>query len=115
MSGFYPPISDSRLGTPAPLPAVWLSNPSIVANAATDAVPLVTAPLDEGIYVVWTSGPAWVNAGTDVAPVTDPADATAAAAKPHDGGAWAVAIKTGERIAVRARSGSVDVRIFRGA
>ncbi|BCM83591.1 hypothetical protein [Methylobacterium indicum] len=118
--GIYPPITDGGTSERTPLEVSWLSNPTVaVGELATDA-PFVTAPLGEGIYVVWSDGPLWLNAGDDGGSV-DPAVMSAGAAKAHDGPYSEWGVRADERIAVRRRprtdggTAATQFRIFKGA
>lgn len=119
-AGFHPPVSDNNIGQQVPLELQWLDSPMVAVGVVDASTPFVSVPLPRGGYVVWTSGPAWVNAGPDGgsldATVTSanagsPA-ALAGAPKSHDGKQWPVAVRTDSRIALKAKAGSIEFRIW---
>ena len=110
--GFFPPHSDTNRTGPA-LSAPWLSNPMVADGQLADNADFVTAVLPGGLYYVYVSAAAHVNAGA--APASDPAAATVGARpKRHTGGWWPVAIRPSERISLRSVTGAADFQIFKG-
>ena len=105
-SGIYPPISDGGTAQRIPLAVSWLDGPVVAVGTLVGDAPVTTDPLPEGVYLIWTDGPTWINAGGDDVTV-DPAETGHGACWPHEQ-QWDVSIRDGQRIALRrrARAGS---------
>ena len=72
-SGIYPPISDGGTAQRIPLAVSWLDGPVVAVGTLVGDAPVTTDPLPEGVYLIWTDGPTWINAGGDDVTV-DPAE-----------------------------------------
>ena len=120
-SGIRPPSSDVNGGA---LDVSWGSGKTVaVVNGVADT-PFVTGPLPRGVYTVQATDPLWLNVGLSESGDLDhevtsenaaTPEALGLAPKLHGGGDWAIAVDDDERIAVKAVTGTVDVRIFKGA
>jgi len=122
--GITLPVNDG-LSEPSPVEAIWLSGPTVAVASVTSTEPYVSPPLAGGLYDIWTSSVCWINAAAAAdsegdplpEPNTDGAATGEDAPKSHDGGHWIVAVRSGDRIAVRAKgsTGAPQVRIHRCA
>ena len=108
--GNFPPVSDTKKRGPA-LPASWLDNPVVLHETAVGTGGVETAALDEGIYTIFASASAWINAGET--PVLNTAAALAERPKWHAGGYYSVAVRQNQKIGVRSDSDTIFVQIVR--